>query len=119
MKLLLIVFAALSLCACGSQSESENVVSIDLTGKSFSGAPETANSEPQPGCEGCGNPGSIEFLAENRLSLARPGDDQVFMWTYVQIGNQITTENGDIFVVSPDGLELTTEFGIFSEVSLD
>jgi pyruvate/2-oxoacid:ferredoxin oxidoreductase beta subunit len=61
------------------------------------------NQEPVEGCEGCGNPGFIQFGSEAQAAVLFPGDDQV--WSCTGSFTSVSTYTMDCGFTAP--LELT------------
>lgn len=80
------------LLACGRIKDQANQVLKGIQGRRHDPTTSEAKSldgrtyvgtagqggKPKPGCEGCGNRGSIEFLQDSRVRIGHPGDDQIF-----------------------------------------
>jgi hypothetical protein len=68
----------------------------------------TEAGEFREGCEGCGNPGEVEFLPHGRVDCSLPGSDTPAILNYMRDGNLITIEDGDwIMELSDDTLFFT------------
>lgn len=83
---LIILFAVVTLSAKAQQPS-------DLTGRRYVGSGE---AHPTPGCEGCGNRGSIEFLPNAMVDYLLPGSDIMERRTYTRQGALLTLEGGGI-----------------------
>ena len=68
-----------------SHVSAQNDSSIE--GRVYKGAGE---AEFQEGCEGCGNPGHVEFETDNMVSFTLPGADIIEGGNYTREGNMIT-----------------------------
>ena len=58
---------------------------------------------------GCGNPGQIDFIDKKLVDVNRPGDDQIFRVGYTLEELTVTTEEGDVLILSEDLNEITTD----------
>lgn len=85
---LIILFAVVTLSAKAQQPS-------DLTGRRYIG---TGEAHPTPGCEGCGNRGSVEFLPNAMVDYLLPGSDIMERRTYTRQGALLTLEGGGIAI---------------------
>lgn len=96
-KNVILIFAfALTAVACGhkgsssvvdengSTNSTEEIACEDLAGKTFNGVDGNVNvpNPPPESCEGCGQPGFINFESATEASLVLPDDDQGQSCTY-------------------------------------
>jgi hypothetical protein len=85
MRILLLPFLLFALGASAQTPKS-------LTGLEYRG---TAEAVWQEGCEGCGNPGHIQFRKDNTVDYSLPGSDTPDRVKYSRSGDRITLEPGN------------------------
>lgn len=74
---------ALVLCCMGPSGVHAQAPSV-LTGLNYKG---TSEATFQEGCEGCGNPGHVEFNGTNSAEFTLPGSDIIGSLHYSRKGN--------------------------------
>lgn len=89
MKITLVQFSVLlsTLLISSASFAGGNFKCGDLSGKTYLG-PEGQGGEPMPGCEGCGNDGSIGFEDRTLLTYISAGNDIMEACTYAPAGKR-------------------------------